>query len=156
MSTAAQKVARRKPQPGRAIGGIREWVSQFLSLKQEITTLSARQNDLKKRCMSEVEKTGYTDEKGNQYLEFPEPVESGGVSCTGIKRERRVSTVLDEESAEAFLKRKRLLEKCQTTITVLDEDKILQLLYEGKISQADLDTHVFKQKVNWAFIPLTG
>ena len=162
MAPATAKVTRRAkpsgPERPQRVGGIRAWVAQFLTLKDEIAVLSDRSADLRKRVMTEVEKSGLVDDKGSQFLEFDPPVDFGdpGQVCTGVKREKRTAVVLDTESAETFLQRKGLLEECQTTIVVLDEDKIYGLIGAGKISERDADRHLFKKNVSWAFKPLTA
>ena len=158
MPATASKVNRRKPpgpeKPVRA-AGIREWIKQFLTLKAEVETLEQRRNDLKERCRSVVNEQGAEDDKGSLFLEFDPPIKVGAVTCTGIKNERRITTVIDEESATEFFERLGLLKKVQTTVVVLDQDKIMALLYKGEITEADLDKHVFQKNETWAFKPLT-
>lgn len=153
--------ARRSPKA--TMAEIRQWFVQFVALRDEVKELSARQNEAKSRVMAEIERQGYADDQGHQYIDLDVPIEG----IKSLKREKRVTSTLNEERTEAFLRQRKavidgkkqsLLDRCTTTIVVLDEEKILQALYEeddeGKplLTQEDIDGF-FDQKVTYAFVP---
>ena len=84
--------------------------------------------------MTYVTKSGYKDDHGSLWLDLPE-----GAPIGHVKYERRVTKSLDDEAAEKFLKKKKLYDQCLTTLTVLDEQKLLALFYEDKITEDELD-----------------
>lgn len=153
--------ARRTPKA--TMAEIRQWLTQFLVLKDETKELAVRQNDLKARLMAETERQGYADDQGHQYIDLDVPVD--GVKS--LKREKRVTSTLNEERTEALLRKRKpvvdgkkqaLWDRCTTTVTVIDEEKILQALYEEDdegnplLTQDDIDS-MFDQNITYAFIP---
>lgn len=68
-----------------------------------------------------------------------------------LKVEKRSSISLDEEVAEDRLKELGLLDQCIETVEVLDEDKILALNFEDKLSDEDLALMYKEGKATFAF-----
>jgi hypothetical protein len=125
---------------------VREWLVQDDAVK----AFSERLVEAKGLLMKILESEGRNDERGSQWIRFPDDPVEGRI--TAIKRERRVTPKLDEERAEEYLKRRKLYSQCTETITVLDEAKILDLNFKGVISDADLET-LYDPKETWAFVP---
>lgn len=148
-----KKAATRTPKA--SLPQLRQWLQQFLVLKSETAELTARQNEVKDRLKAEIERQGYSDDMGHQYIDLDEPVD--GVAT--LKREKRVTSTMNHERTEALLRRKSLWDACTTTVVVIDEDKILSALYEqdekGKplLLQEDVDS-MFDQTITYAFIPM--
>jgi len=128
----------------------------YLSLTGEAKAATERATVLKKDMMDSLHTDGEADEKGHRYLYFKDPINVGGKKYAGVKRERRVSTLFDEDTAEQILTQRGLLEQCQrvVTTTVLDQDEIYVLNQEGKISDAELDS-MFSENESFAFKPVT-
>lgn len=105
----------------------------------------------KKLLMDELEAHGEEDDAGHRWFFFREqPPVIDDEMIVSIKRERRTSLVMDEDAAESKLKELGLLEKCQETVVVLDEDKILSLNYEGELPD-DVLQSFYTEKVSYAF-----
>lgn len=68
-----------------------------------------------------------------------------------LKRERRVSQSLDMDAAIVILTQKGLAERCIKPVPTIAEDEVMAALYEGKLTEEDVDT-MFPKKVTWAFI----
>lgn len=156
-------------------------VAQFVLRKKEIEGLTAENNALKADLMSEVERAGYTDEKGSLFLDLPEPVAVGDQVVTQLKRERRVSRKFLDDKARALLTKKNLydadkvraleeaiealIESTDQPVAVhfsveLDQDAIFtfnQTKVDGKkvITDGEVDK-LFEDTETWAFKPLTG
>lgn len=126
---------------------------QWATIKHETAALTTRQNHLRDEISAYVDKHGVKDNRGSLFLDLDTPVEVGDQVFRQIKRERRVSTSFDEEAAEALLESKGLLAEAQTTITVLDQDKVYVLNQEGKITDEEIDS-LFVQRESWAFKPI--
>lgn len=124
-------------------------VRAFLTLKRRIDDLVKEQSELKTYLSDVVDEFGEFDAKGHRIFELPEEVE-GYVS---LQRQRRVSQKLDPEEAERILKEKNLTDRCYKLLPVLDEDAVMACLYEGLLTEEDIDT-MFPKTETWAFIPL--
>jgi uncharacterized protein (DUF1810 family) len=126
---------------------IRKEVQQYVFLKDEISGLDNRVSQLKKRITSAVEDLGEVNEKGSIVLPINDPT-SGTVN---IVKQRRVSKVFDESTANNLLKAKNIFEECTQTITVLNQDAVMAAYYEGKLTDEDIEA-MFPEKIVWALI----
>jgi hypothetical protein len=151
LTTATRK---RTERPARVNSLVRK-VSEFLAIKFEVTSLTDRQNVLKKELLAEVERHGEVDEKGSQFLELDEPVVIHGQTFRSLKRERRATPVFLQEDAEALLEKKGLLDRVMKEVTtvVFDQDELYLLHQEGLISEEEIDS-LFTENESWAFKPL--
>jgi hypothetical protein len=127
--------------------GLLGTVKQYVNLKRRIDDLTKEQSVLKTELSDIVDKQGETDDKGHIWLPLPEEVD-GVVS---LKRERRVSQSLDMDAAILILTQKGLAERCIKPIPTVAEDEVMAALYEGKLTEEDVDT-MFPKKITWAFI----
>lgn len=127
---------------------IKTLFSEWVGIKDQRETFEKRESELKKLLSAIVETDGYTDDKGSEYVDFKEPING----YAGMKRERRVKQVMDEEKALVVLAKKKLTATCTRTITVVDEEAVQAAFYDGKLTQDDIDA-MFMTKINYAFIP---
>ena len=97
------------------------------------------------------EHDGEEDENGHFWLDLPEHVQDSKGNLTNrVKMQRNASEHLrNEAEVEAILEDLGLLEACLTTITVLDEEKIINLHAAGDISEAHL-ARMYEEKVTWS------
>jgi hypothetical protein len=137
-------------------------IKEFCGLKAHDSATKLRMDDGKKLLNVTVENDGYEDDKGHYRLDLDKPVEVEVWDtkakkivtkiCTGLMRQRRTSQLLNEEVAEKILKKKGLYDDCTETVTVLVPDQITKLMYQGKITESEVDK-MFSTSVTWAFIP---
>ncbi len=127
--------------------GLLGTVKQYINLKRRIDDLTKEQSVLKTELSDLVDKQGETDDKGHVWLPLPEEVD-GVVS---LKRERRVSQSLDMDAAILILTQKGLADRCIKPIPTVAEDEVMAALYEGKLTEEDVDA-MFPKKITWAFI----
>lgn len=127
--------------------GLLGTVKQYVTLKRRIDDLTKEQGVLKSELSEIVDKQGEVDDKGHLWLQLPEEVE--GVAS--LKRERRVSQSLDMDAAIVILTQKGLAERCIKPVPTIAEDEVMAALYEGKLTEEDVDA-MFPKKVTWAFI----
>lgn len=126
-------------------GKFRTW----LGIKAQVTSLTKDQNKLRDELKAEVETSGYEDDKGHIWLEFPAPIDG----YASLKSEKRVTELLNEEVAETILKKKGILEEClYQPPPQLDPDEIRKQFYAGNITKRELD-RIFTQQVTYAFVP---
>jgi hypothetical protein len=124
-------------------------VKRFLMLKRQIDDLSKEQGVLKTYLSELVDVEGEPDEKGHLFYPLPEEVDG----YKSLQRQRRVSQKLDEAAAERILKEKGLETKCYQMLPVLDEAAVMAALYEGLLTEEEVDT-MFPKTETWAFLPV--
>ena len=122
---------------------------KFIYLRRQIDDLTKEQSVLKSYLSDIVDQEGEVNGRGHRVYELPEEVD-GYVS---LQRQRKVSQRLDEDEARRILEEKNLSEKCYRMLPVLDEDAVMACLYEGLLTEEDVDT-MFPKTETWAFIPL--
>lgn len=123
-------------------------VRRYLSLKQRIDDLSKEQSVLKTELSALVDDQGDPDEKGHIWLGLPEEVDG----VTALQRQRRVVQKLDEDTANAILRSKKLYDRCYKMVPVLDEAEVMACLYEDLLTEEEIDK-MFPKSVTYAFIP---
>ena len=106
-------------------------VSEFISLRSRIDDMSKQRDTIKADLSDLVDTVGEPDEKGNLWLRLPHEVDG----FTSLQRQRKVSQSLDEGTATELLK----------------EDEVMACLYEGLITEEEVDK-MFPKKVSYAFL----
>ena len=142
----AEKKLRRRP----ALPDVRQTVRDWLLQDDAVKAFGERAAETRKLLLTILEEKGSTDDKGSQWIRFPEDPVEGRVNA--IKRERRVGRRMSEERAEEYLRKRKLYDSCTETVVVLSEEKVLALNFAGKISDADLDA-LYDVNETWAFVP---
>ncbi len=120
----------------------------FISFKTRIDSLTKEQNSLKEELNQYVIENGVEDDRGHINFELPEEVEG----FRRLQRQRKVSLGLDIDAAILILTKKGLADRCIKSIPTVAEDEVMAALYEGKLTEEDIDT-MFPKRVTWAFIP---
>lgn len=110
----------------------------------------------KKELLAVLAEAGEPTDEGHRRLVLDEPlpyVDPKGNErvVTSILRQRRVSQQMDELATMALLEKKKLLEKCTRTITVLDEEAVLAANYEGTITDKELAA-LYSESESFAFL----
>jgi hypothetical protein len=96
-----------------------------------------------------------TDDRGNRYYDFTEPLFIGGTAYAGLQAQRRVYSEIDIGATEHLLRRlgtdpfDRVFR--QVTIRQFDEDALYMLNQEGLVSDEDLDSLLI-EKESWALV----
>lgn len=133
--------------PDQALEPIKKEIQQYVVLKDEVSNLETRVGQIKKRIITAIEELGEANEKGSLVLAIND--EKSGT--TSIVKQRRVSKVFDEDTANKILKEKELFDSCTQTIVVLDQDAVMAAYYTGKLTDEDIES-MFPEKVSWALI----
>lgn len=124
-------------------------VRQYVSLRSRISDLTKEQDSIKTELSNLVDTDGEPDEKGHLWIHLPEEVDG----YTALQRQRKVSQYLDAGTAEKLLKDKGLFERCYEMQPVLKEDEVMACLYDGLLSEEEIDI-MFPKKISYAFIPV--
>lgn len=130
--------------------------TQHLTLKADAKRITTRSEALKKRLKDFLlarQGDVYASETGSLFYDLPETVEVDGTEYSGMELRRSVTTKFDEDVAEAILKKKGVYEEALTP--VIDQDKVLRLQQEGKITEKDIDK-MFVAGEQFAFWPVKG
>ena len=122
-------------------------VSEFITLRSRIDDMSTQRDSIKADLSELVDTVGEPDEKGNLWLRLPHEVDG----FTSLQRQRKVSQSLDEDTATELLKAKGLYDRCYAMLPVLKEDEVMACLYEGLITEEEVDK-MFPKKVSYAFL----
>lgn len=123
-------------------------VRKYLQLKGRIEDLTKEQAGLKTELSTLVDAEGTPDEKGHLWYSLPEEVDG----YLSLQRQRRVTQKLDEDVAARILKEKGLESRCYKMVPVLDESEVMACLYEGSLTEEEIDS-MFPKSVSYAFIP---
>lgn len=126
-------------------------LAQYKALDESEKQLAERKKQVRDTLSSYIEEVGEEDDKGHLVYDL-------GGSVAGYKqlvRQRRVKRQLDEHVAERILGQKELTERCYRLVPVLDEDAVMQALFEGLLTEGDIDV-MFPTTITWAFVPLKG
>ena len=137
------------------MGGPREFsgddlisqTKEYSSLKKNIDQYEARQKELKASLFEKIEEDGFTDDKGNWWLELPEPVDE----YVSLQKQKRVSRKIDEMIAEDLIEKKGLTDRLYKTVRIVDEDELMAALYEGLLTEEEVD-EMFPPKIVWALM----
>jgi hypothetical protein len=122
-------------------------VREYVKVKATLEQMETRSRELREALFAKIDAEGYEDDKGNITLELDSAVEE----VTRIEKQRRVTRKLDESIAEELIKERGIEDAVYKTIRVIDEDALMAQMYEGHISEEDID-QMFPSKVVWALM----
>lgn len=120
---------------------------QYIFVKKQVDYFDSQLKSLKEKIFEHVDAAGEVDGNGNVFVELPDEIE--GVRT--IQKQRRVTRKIDELAADEVIVEKGLEEELYKTIRVVDEDALMAALYEGKLTEEEIDK-MYPQKVVWALI----
>lgn len=135
----------------RPLGGteIESLVRDYKSLTDTLDMVEERRKTVRDKLSVIVEQDGEVDEKGHIVLSLPEKIEG----IARLVRQRRVKRTLDEDAAERIITKAKLNDRCYRTVPMLDEDAVMQALFEGMLTEEDIDI-MFPTRISWAFVPV--
>ena len=134
-------------EPRIAEDNLESQAKEYAFLKKQIEYLEKQQKELREKLFSQIEESGEVDDKGNLLLEFPKEID-GFVS---VMKQRRVSRKIDEGVADQVIADKGLEDELYKTIRVVDEDALMAALYEGKLTEEEID-EMYPQHIVWALV----
>jgi len=120
-------------------------VREYARLKSSMEILETRQKELREFIFTAIDNSGYEDDKGNVVLELPSEIEG----IVRVEKQRRVSRKVDELAAEEIIAEHKLEDELYTTVRIIDQDAIMSALYEGKLSEDEVD-RMYPPVVTWA------
>jgi hypothetical protein len=126
---------------------IEDYIHHYLQFRHGRERLQKNEDTAKKHLMTYLAEQGEVDDRGSSYFELEEPIDN----VTGVKRERRVSQILDEDVAMEIVAKYGLEDSCLETITVLNEDGLLAANFAGVIPDEEVK-RLYSEKETFAFI----
>lgn len=136
------------PPDKKPVSSVLSKVQQFLTIKRQLDDLTKEQAELKTFLSNLVDAEGEPDDKGHLWYSLEQEVDG----YRSLQRQRKVSQSLDMQEANRILKEKGLDSRCFVMQPVLNEDEVMSCLYEGLLTEEDIDT-MFPKKIIWAFLP---
>lgn len=123
-------------------------VREYAKVKSSIEVMEGRSKELREKLFDAIETLGFEDDKGNLQLELESEVEG----IVRLEKQRRVSRKIDEGVAEEIISKHGLEDELYKTIRVVDEDALMAAMYQGKLTEEEVD-EMFPSKVVWALMP---
>ncbi len=136
------------PPDKKPVDSILSKVQHFINLKRRIEDLTKEQSVVKSFLSDLVDAEGEPDDKGHLWYPLEQEVEG----YRSLQRQRKISQTLNSDEAFRILQEKNLHGRCYTIQPVLNEDEVMACLYEGLLTEAEVDM-MFTKKIVWAFIP---
>ena len=133
---------------------VTEAIRTHETFKDQVAVLNKGIADRKRVLEQAVDQYGEPDHNGHIVLPLPEQI--GRV--TNLVKQRKISQGFDEDAATEILQSKKVSEsdtlwdQCTTLVPVLDEDLIWAALYDGLLTEEEID-RIFPKTVSWAFVP---
>lgn len=127
--------------------GLVAQAKEYVSVKKNIDLYEDRAKELKTSLFLHIENDGFEDDKGNIWLELPEPIEE----FLSIQKQKRVSQKIDKASETAIeaIKRKGLGDRLLKMVENVDEDELMAAVYDGTLTEEEVE-RMFPTKVVWA------
>jgi hypothetical protein len=120
---------------------------QYIFVKKQVDFFESELKKLKEQIFEHVDTSGEVDGSGNLFVELPSEIE--GVKT--IQKQRRVSRKINPEMADNVIMSKGLESELYKTIQIIDEDALMAALYEGKLTEEEIEL-MYPEKVVWALI----
>jgi hypothetical protein len=128
--------------------GIEVLATEFLSLKNQIDALKTRQDELKADIIEYIDTEIEPGADGHKVLSFPEKIEG----FAAIQRQRRVKRTVNIDVSVAILEALGIADTCIRYVPELDEDAVFSNLYEGKLTEEQID-RMLPETVTFAVVP---
>ena len=127
--------------------GLVAQAKEYVSVKKNIDVYEERAKELKTSLFLHIENDGFEDDKGNIWLELPEPIDE----FLSIQKQKRVSQKIDKSSETAIdaIKRKGLGDRLLKMVENVDEDELMAAVYDGTLTEEEVE-NMFPSKVIWA------
>lgn len=123
------------PMPTTVAADFNTEATAYVRMRDRIEGLEKQKKSLRDRLMAFIETYGYDTSNGSLALDLPKPV----AGVVRLVRQRSAKKDLDADAAEQILRSRGLWDRCTTTVRVLNEDEIMACLYEGELTDGDME-----------------
>ena len=122
-------------------------VREYALIKKSMATMEARSKELRDKLFEQIDAQGDQESEYSINLYLDHEIEG----LARIQKQGRVTRKLNEELAEAIIEETGIGDDVYETKRVINEDYLMAALYQGKITEEQLDA-MFPPTVTWALV----
>lgn len=130
-----------------AIDDLESQAKQYIFFKKQVEYFESELKSLREKLFEDIDANGELDGSGNLFVELSTEIDG----VTMLQKQKRVSRKIDPQMADNLIVSKGLETELYKTIQVIDEDALMAALYEGKLTEEEVDL-MYPQKIVWALI----
>jgi hypothetical protein len=130
-----------------AVDDLEAQAKQYIFFKKQVEYFESEIKTLREKIFEDIDAKGEVDGSGNLFVELPTEIDG----VTMLQKQKRVSRKIDPQMADNLIVSKGLEQELYKTIQVIDEDALMAALYEGKLTEEEVDL-MYPQKIVWALI----
>ena len=130
-----------------AVNDLESQAKQYIFFKKQIEYFESEIKSLREKLFEDIDANGELDGSGNLFVELSTEIDG----VTMLQKQKRVSRKIDPQMADNLIVSKGLETELYKTIQIIDEDALMAALYEGKLTEEEVDL-MYPQKIVWALI----
>jgi hypothetical protein len=130
-----------------AVDDFESQAKQYIFFKKQVEYFESELKSLREKLFEDIDANGEVDGSGNLFVELSSEIDG----VTMLQKQKRVSRKIDPQMADNLIVSKGLESELYKTIQVIDEDALMAALYEGKLTEEEVDL-MYPQKIVWALI----
>ena len=130
-----------------AVDDLESQAKQYIFFKKQVEYFESEIKSLREKLFEDIDSNGELDGSGNLFVELSTEIDG----VTMLQKQKRVSRKIDPQMADNLIVSKGLETELYKTIQVIDEDALMAALYEGKLTEEEVDL-MYPQKIVWALI----
>jgi hypothetical protein len=120
-------------------------VREYVRLKESIAHMDARSKELRDVIFNAIDNDGQEESSGSISLYLDSEVDG----VIRLEKQRRATRKINELVADEIIEQEGLQDELYEMKRVINEDALMAALYEGKITEEQLDA-MFPATVTWA------
>jgi hypothetical protein len=130
-----------------AVDDLESQDKQYIFFKKQVEYFESELKSLREKLFEDIDANGEVDGSGNLFVELSSEIDG----VTMLQKQKRVSRKIDPQMADNLIVSKGLENELYKTIQIIDEDALMAALYEGKLTEEEVDL-MYPQKIVWALI----
>ena len=130
-----------------AVDDLEAQAKQYIFFKKQVEYFESELKSLREKLFEDIDANGEVDGSGNLFVELSSEIDG----VTMLQKQKRVSRKIDPQMADNLIVSKGLENELYKTIQIIDEDALMAALYEGKLTEEEVDL-MYPQKIVWALI----
>jgi hypothetical protein len=130
-----------------AVDDFESQAKQYIFFKKQVEYFESELKSLREKLFEDIDANGEVDGSGNLFVELSSEIDG----VTMLQKQKRVSRKIDPQMADNLIVSKGLENELYKTIQIIDEDALMAALYEGKLTEEEVDL-MYPQKIVWALI----
>jgi hypothetical protein len=130
-----------------AVDDLESQAKQYIFFKKQVEYFESELKSLREKLFKDIDANGEVDGSGNLFVELSSEIDG----VTMLQKQKRVSRKIDPQMADNLIVSKGLENELYKTIQIIDEDALMAALYEGKLTEEEVDL-MYPQKIVWALI----